>query len=64
MLGKPSQMFFTLAVEGLPCAAEDVAMIGDDGKATLAGQWRVASWAYRPGQEAHLSRAANFSGGT
>ena len=30
VLGKPAPTFFKLAVEGLRCAVEDVAMIGDD----------------------------------
>ncbi|MGJ0511289.1 HAD hydrolase-like protein [Methylocystis sp.] len=37
VLGKPSHSFFELAVEGLGLDAGDVAMIGDDAEADVAG---------------------------
>jgi ribonucleotide monophosphatase NagD (HAD superfamily) len=61
VLGKPSLAFFTLAVEGLHCVPEDVAMIGDDAEADVGGAMAaglmgilVKTGKYRPGQEAHL----------
>ena len=61
VLGKPSSTFFTLAVEGLQCAVENVAMIGDDAEADVGGAMAaglmgilVQTGKYRPGQEAHL----------
>ena len=61
VLGKPSQTFFALAVEGLHCAVEDVVMIGDDAEADVGGAMAaglmgvlVQTGKYRPGQEAHL----------
>lgn len=61
VLGKPSRTFFTLAVEGLHCAVEDVVMIGDDAEADVGGAMAaglmgilVQTGKYRPGQEAHL----------
>ena len=62
VLAKPSQTFFTLAVEGLHCAAEDAAMIGDDAEADVGGAMAAGlmgalaqTGKYRPGQEAHLT---------
>ena len=61
VLGKPASTFFKLAVEGLQCAAENVAMIGDDAEADVGGAMAaglmgvlVQTGKYRPGQEAHL----------
>ena len=61
VLGKPSRTFFTLAVEGLHCAPEDVVMIGDDAEADVGGAMAaglmgvlVQTGKYRPGQEAYL----------
>lgn len=63
VLGKPSPTFFTLAVEGLRCAAESVVMIGDDAEADVGGAMAaglmgalVQTGKYRPGQEARLSK--------
>ena len=62
VLGKPAPTFFKLAVEGLRCAAEDVAMIGDDAEADVGGAMAaglmgvlVQTGKYRPGQEALLA---------
>ena len=61
VLGKPAPAFFKLAVEGLPCAAEEVVMIGDDAEADVGGAMSagllgvlVRTGKYRPGQEANL----------
>jgi HAD superfamily hydrolase (TIGR01458 family) len=61
VLGKPAPTFFKLAVEGLQCAVEDVAMIGDDAEADVGGAMAaglmgvlVRTGKYRPGQEDHL----------
>jgi HAD superfamily hydrolase (TIGR01458 family) len=62
VLGKPAPTFFKLAVEGLRCAVEDVAMIGDDAEADVGGAMAaglmgvlVQTGKYRPDQEAHLA---------
>ena len=62
VFGKPAPTYFKLAVEGLGCAAEDVAMIGDDAEADVGGAMAaglmgvlVQTGKYRPGQEAHLT---------
>jgi len=46
VLGKPAPTFFKLAVEGLRCAVEDVAMIGTTRKPMLAERWPLASWVF------------------
>ncbi|HMK90380.1 MAG TPA: TIGR01458 family HAD-type hydrolase [Methylocystis sp.] len=63
VLGKPAPMFFSLALEGLGCAAEDAAMIGDDAEADVAGAMAaglrgvlVRTGKYRAGDEAKLER--------
>jgi HAD superfamily hydrolase (TIGR01458 family) len=63
VLGKPSPAFFKLAVEGLGCAAADVAMIGDDAEADAGGAMAagligilVRTGKYRPGQEDKLAQ--------
>jgi len=62
VLGKPAPTFFKLAVEGLRCAVEDVAMIGDDAEADVGGAMAaglmgvlVQTGKYRPDQQAHLA---------
>jgi len=62
VLGKPSRMFFNLAVEGLGRPPENVAMIGDDAEADVGGAMAaglmgvlVRTGKYRPGQESLLS---------
>ncbi len=61
VLGKPSSMFFSLAVEGLRSPPENVVMIGDDAEADAGGAMAaglmgvlVKTGKYRPGQELHL----------
>jgi HAD superfamily hydrolase (TIGR01458 family) len=62
VLGKPSETFFALAVQGLKCTPETVVMIGDDAEADVGGAMAaglmgvlVQTGKYRPGQEAHLA---------
>lgn len=62
VLGKPSPTFFSLAVESLRCAGEDVAMIGDDAEADVGGAMTaglmgvlVQTGKYRPDQEDSLA---------
>ncbi len=61
VLGKPSATFFHLAVAGLGCPVENVAMIGDDAEADVGGAVAaglmgilVRTGKYRPGQESRL----------
>ena len=61
VLGKPSPMFFALALQGLGCAAEDAAMIGDDAEADVGGAMAaglsgvlVRTGKYRAGDETRL----------
>ena len=61
VLGKPSPMFFGLAVEALGCLAENIVMIGDDAEADVGGAMAaglmgvlVKTGKYRPGQETTL----------
>ena len=63
VLGKPSPMFFALALQGLGCAPEDVAMIGDDAEADVGGAMAaglrgvlVRTGKYRADDEARLQR--------
>jgi HAD superfamily hydrolase (TIGR01458 family) len=67
VLGKPSPLFFGLAVDSLGCAAEDVAMIGDDAEVDVGGAMAaglmgvlVQTGKYRSGQEQNLDRPATF----
>ncbi len=62
ILGKPSSTFFRLAAQGLGCAAENVAMIGDDVEADVGGAISagmtgvlVKTGKYRPGHESCLA---------
>jgi HAD superfamily hydrolase (TIGR01458 family) len=61
VLGKPAPMFFALALQGLGCAPEDAAMIGDDAEADVGGAMAaglrgvlVRTGKYRVGDEARL----------
>ena len=61
VLGKPSQMFFRLAVEALGCAPGEAVMVGDDAEADVGGALAaglegvlVRTGKYRPGDEAAL----------
>jgi HAD superfamily hydrolase (TIGR01458 family) len=63
VLGKPSPNFFMAAVEGLGCAPENAAMIGDDAEADVGGAMSaglmgvlVRSGKYRAGHETRLAR--------
>ncbi len=63
ILGKPSPMFFALALQGLGCAPEEAAMIGDDVEADVGGAMAaglrgvlVRTGKYRAGDEARLQR--------
>ena len=63
VLGKPAPMFFALALEGLGCAAEDAAMIGDDAEADVEGAMAaglsgvlVRTGKYRAGDEMRLKK--------
>ena len=67
VLGKPSPMFFALAIESLGCPAEAVAMIGDDAEADVGGAMSaglmgilVQTGKYRSGQEKELDRPPTF----
>jgi HAD superfamily hydrolase (TIGR01458 family) len=67
VFGKPSPLFFALAVDSLACAAEDVAMIGDDAEADVGGAMAaglmgilVQTGKYRAGQEKQLDRPPTF----
>ncbi|MCI4684916.1 TIGR01458 family HAD-type hydrolase [Candidatus Rhodoblastus alkanivorans] len=67
VLGKPSSLFFALAVDSLGCAAEDVAMIGDDVEADVGGARAaglmgilVQTGKYRAGQEKELDPPPTF----
>jgi HAD superfamily hydrolase (TIGR01458 family) len=58
VLGKPSQMFFRLAVEALGCAPGEAVMVGDDAEADVGGALAaglagvlVRTGKYRPGDE-------------
>ena len=61
VLGKPSPLFFKLALQGLGCAPEEAAMIGDDAEADVGGAMAaglqgvlVRTGKYRAGDEARL----------
>jgi len=63
VLGKPAPMFFALALQGLGCAAEDAAMIGDDAEADVEGAMTaglsgvlVRTGKYRAGDEMRLKQ--------
>ena len=63
MLGKPSKMFFLLAVEALGCTPGEAVMVGDDAEADVGGALAaglkgvlVRTGKYRPGDEAALDR--------
>jgi HAD superfamily hydrolase (TIGR01458 family) len=63
VLGKPAPTFFALALQGLGCAPEEVAMIGDDVEADVGGAMAaglrsvlVKTGKYRAGDEARLQR--------
>ncbi len=63
VLGKPAPMFFALALQGLGCAAEDAAMIGDDAEADVEGAMAaglggvlVRTGKYRSGDEMRLKK--------
>ncbi|QGM47152.1 TIGR01458 family HAD-type hydrolase [Methylocystis heyeri] len=63
VLGKPSPNFFRTAVQGLGCAPENAAMIGDDAEADVGGAMSaglmgvlVRSGKYRAGHEDRLAR--------
>jgi len=63
VLGKPARMFFALALQGLDCAAEDTAMIGDDAEADVGGAMAaglrgvlVRTGKYRAGDEMRLKK--------
>ncbi len=67
VLGKPSRLFFALAVDSLGCAAPDVAMIGDDVEADVGGAMAaglmgvlVQTGKYRSGQEKQLDPPPTF----
>ena len=67
VLGKPSPLFFALAVDSLGCAAESVAMIGDDAEADVGGAMAaglmgilVQTGKYRSGQEKELDPRPTF----
>lgn len=67
VLGKPSPLFFALAVNSLGCAAEAVAMIGDDAEADVGGAMAaglmgilVQTGKYRAGQEKELDPPPTF----
>ncbi|MGO9431529.1 TIGR01458 family HAD-type hydrolase [Rhodoblastus sp.] len=67
VLGKPSRLFFALAVDSLGCAAQDVAMIGDDVEADVGGAMAaglmgvlVQTGKYRSGQEKQLDPPPTF----
>lgn len=67
VLGKPSPLFFALAVDSLGCAAADVAMIGDDAEADVGGAMAaglmgvlVQTGKYRSGQEKALDPPPTF----
>jgi HAD superfamily hydrolase (TIGR01458 family) len=67
VLGKPSPLFFALAVDSLGCEADDVAMIGDDAEADVGGAMAaclrgvlVQTGKYRSGQENELDPPATF----
>lgn len=67
VLGKPAPAFFELAAESIACAAEDIAMIGDDAEADVGGAMAagllgilVRTGKYRPGQEAHLPERPTY----
>jgi ribonucleotide monophosphatase NagD (HAD superfamily) len=64
VLGKPSPMFFRLAIEALGYAAENIVMIGDDAEADVGGAMAsglmgilVKTGKYRPGKETDLPQA-------
>jgi HAD superfamily hydrolase (TIGR01458 family) len=63
VLGKPAPMFFALALQALGCAAEEVAMIGDDAEADVGGAMAaglrgvlVRTGKYRAGDETRLDK--------
>lgn len=67
VLGKPSSLFFALAVDSLGCAGEAVAMIGDDAEADVGGAMAsglmgvlVQTGKYRSGQEQELDPAPTY----
>ena len=58
VVGKPEESFFQLAVEDLGLEAHEVAMVGDDAEADVAGAQaaglrgvQVKTGKYRPGEE-------------
>ena len=67
VLGKPSPLFFAMAVESLGSPAEAVAMIGDDAEADIGGAMAaglrgvlVQTGKYRSGQEKELDPPPTF----
>jgi HAD superfamily hydrolase (TIGR01458 family) len=63
VLGKPAPTFFALALQGLGCAAEEAAMIGDDAEADVGGAMAaglrgvlVRTGKYRAGDETHMKQ--------
>ena len=67
VLGKPAPTSLNIAVEGLRCAAEDVAMIGDDAEADVGGAMAaglmgvlVQTGKYHSDQEALLAERPTF----
>ena len=64
VLGKPSKLFFLLAVEALGCTPGEAVMVGDDAEADVGGALAaglkgvlVRTGKYRPGDEAALDPA-------
>ena len=65
VLGKPSRAFFDRAVESLGCDPGEVAMVGDDAEADVAGAlragiaqaWLVRTGKYRDGDEDRVDPA-------
>ena len=67
VLGKPAPAFFKLAIESLGCLPANVAMIGDDAEADVAGAMAaglqgvlVRTGKYRAGQESQLPAPPTF----
>jgi len=63
VLGKPAPLFFALALQGLGCAAEEAAMIGDDAESDVEGAMAaglrgvlVRTGKYRVGDETRLKK--------
>jgi HAD superfamily hydrolase (TIGR01458 family) len=67
LLGKPSEQFFKLAIDGLGCKRSAIVMIGDDAEADVGGAIAagirgvlVRTGKYQPGDEAALTSAPHY----